>query len=207
MSLTQTLSDYQQISVFSKGLINSAHRRDTTGSFLWSVDERRVITEAALLKMFVGWETFLEKTFILLLTGHSSTKGNGITKYASPPNEDHANMMLIGLMRYVDWSTPDNVRKLARLFFERGEPFETVLASIDGDLRDLKTIRNAVAHLSSTTSKALDALSSRKLQKSMLDISVYTLVTSLDPNSNTTKSIFESYLDILSAAANQIVSF
>jgi hypothetical protein len=80
-------------------------------------------------------------------------------------NPSHVNDMLMGSGQraFVDWSTPETVRKIGRMCFANGDPYETVLSSIHTDLLDLKTVRNAASHVSSTTTAALDALATRRL--------------------------------------------
>ena len=79
----------------------------------------------------------------------------------------HAHRILIGTQKYVDWSNPEIIRRLCNLFFDPSNPFDTYIASINTDLFDLKTIRNAAAHLTSTTSQQLDSLATRKLKRAV----------------------------------------
>jgi hypothetical protein len=205
MSLTQTLQDFRDSIVSINGLIASAHATDAAGNNLWTSDETVFITESAFLKMFIAWESFLERSFILYLTGNLSITGKTVTRYASPIDEEHAHHILIGVMKYVDWSNPDIIRKFAKLYFDSGEPYESAISSIFSDLMDLRTIRNSSAHISSTTAKNLDGLASRKLKKPSAGIKVYDLILALDPDipGNT---ILKSYQDILDTAAELIAN-
>ena len=203
MSLVQTLQDFRNSIASINGLIATAHATDTSGNNLWAIDETIFITESAFLKMFISWESFLEKSFALYLTGNPSIIGNTVIKYASPIDEEHANNLLIGVMKYVDWSTPDIVRKFAKLYFQSGEPYEGAISSVHSDLLDLKTIRNSVAHISSTTTRNLDGLATRKLSRPISGITVYDLILAIDPNS-TGNTILKSYQDNLDVAAEII---
>lgn len=203
MSLVQTLQDFRNSTASINGLIATAHATDTLGNNMWAIDETIFITESAFLKMFISWESFLEKSFVLYLTGNPSVTGNLVTKYANPVDEEHASKLLIGVMKYVDWSTPDIVRKFAQLYFQSGEPYESAISSVHGDLLDLKTIRNSVAHISSTTTRNLSSLATRKLNRPISGISVYDLILAIDPNS-TENTVLKSYQDNLDAAAEII---
>lgn len=205
MTLTQTLQNFRDSIVFTNRLIASAHTTDLAGNNLWANDEISFITESSFLKMFIAWESFLEKSFILYLTGNPSTSGNLLAKYADPVDQEHAHKMLMGVMRYVDWTTPETVRKFANLYFDSGEPYQTTLNSINADLLDLKTIRNAAAHLSTTTTQQLDILANRKLGILHTGISVYDLLTSNNPTL-TGKTILQSYQDVFDTAANLIAN-
>jgi hypothetical protein len=66
--------------------------------------------------------------------------------------------MLVGTQRFVDWSTPGTVIKLADLYFDGGEPFRTPIVSATAHLERMKRVRNATAHVSKTTQAALDAV-------------------------------------------------
>jgi hypothetical protein len=203
MSLTQTLQDFRDSIISINRLIASAHATDAAGNNLWATDEIIFITESAFLKMFISWESFLERSFVLYLTGNLSTSGNPVVKYANPVDEEHAHKILIGIMKYVDWSTPDTVKKFANLYFDSGEPYESAISSIHSDLLDLKTIRNSVAHISTTTTRNLDSLATRKLSRPTSGITVYDLILSIDPNSPG-NTILKSYQDNLDSAAEII---
>jgi len=203
MSLAQTLQNFRDSISSVNGLIASAHVTDATGKKLWTTDEIVFITESAFLKMFTAWESFLEQSFILYLTGNLSTSGKAITKYANPVDEEHAHKILIGVMKYVDWSNPDIVRKFAKLYFDSGEPYENAISSAYSDLMDLKTIRNSSAHISSTTVKNLDSLATRKLNRPTVGITVYDLILAIDPSS-IGNTILKTYQDILDASADII---
>lgn len=200
------LQEFRDSVVVARRLITAAHATDANGAFVWPEQDRWTVSEAAFLKVFIAWESLQEKAFIEYLVGTASGAGNVVQRHATPLDRAHANQMLIGVMRFVDWSTPDVVRKLSKNFFVNGEPFEGVLASIHSDLLDLKTIRNAAAHLATSTTQQLDALASRKLQRSVTGISTATLLLSVDPSSAAGNTIFETYVALLDAAAHGIVN-
>ncbi len=122
--------------------------------------------------MFVAWESFIEASFTKFLCGEPSTTGLQIVCCATPRDLEHAQKMVIGVMKYVDWSHPEVIRKLAAIYFEDGHPFSTLISAIQSDLFDLRTIRNAAAHITSTTTHQLDALGQRKLRRPCLNIGV-----------------------------------
>ena len=203
MSPKKVLREFQSTIAQTKSFIATAHAMDTNGKYLRSIEERVLITESSFLRIFIAWEAFLEKSFVNYLRGKKSLTGKKIKRYAKPVDDNHAMKLLIGTNRYVKWSNSQTVRKLAELFFENGEPFETILASIETDLNDLQTIRNAAAHISSTTSRELDGLGTRKLKKPCLNIHVYDLILAIDPNI-TSNTILKTYTDILDVASTQI---
>lgn len=204
MTLAQILQDFNtKLSKIDK-LIQTAHRQDAVGSFVWDKYERSVITEAAFLRVFMTWESFLEESFLAYMLGKNSITGLTIIRYVLPRDIGHAREFVTGTLRYPDWSNPDTVKKLALVYFELGEPFKTTLNSIHSDLMDIKTIRNSAAHLTSATSTKLDAVALRKLQKPVIGISVYDLILARDPTSTINETILQTYLNKLTAGAKKI---
>jgi hypothetical protein len=203
--MLRLLTEFRDAITMSRRLIAAAHVKDTTGMFAWDEADRFVVVEAAFLKVFIAWETIQERSFLEFLMGVASANGSVMPCFVQPKDRAHAAKLLIGLGRFVDWSTPDPVRRLANNFLANGEPFESVLASIHSDLMDLKTIRNAAAHASTTTVQPLDALASRKLQRNISGISAAAFLLSTDPTSRSGSTIFEGYTSVLDAAAQRII--
>jgi hypothetical protein len=171
-------------------LIANAHRMDAAGAHLFPQLDREQITIAAFLNLFVAWEEFLEALFSSFLTGAPTLSGSMPVKHASPPNADIAKGMLIGTNRYFDYANHDNVRKMASIYFQDGYPFEAPLSAVFSDLGDLRTMRNASAHISSTTQRALEALAQRIFGVPRLGISLYVMLTEIDPRSAQANTVY-----------------
>jgi len=207
MPLTDSLTNYRDAITEANSFISLAFRRNRSRRYILSVSERAFITDSAFLKVFIAWETFIEDSFIQYMMGELSILGNIVTRYVIPPNRQHAHSFVIGTLRYVDWSSPNIVRQLANLNFAPGNPFETYVGAINQDLLDLKTIRNAAAHLSSTTKPKLDALAARKLGAAPVSATVSMLLFSIDPLAITPgDTILTSYLNMLDVAAEGIAN-
>lgn len=202
--LIDSLNAYRASVIEIRGYISIAFQTDAAGAYLLHVAQRNFITESAFLKVYIAWETFLESAFVKYMLGLQTVKGTNIAKYATPVDPTHANNMLIGVQSFVDWSRADVVLKLSSLYFEVGNPFQQYMSTIVPDLQDLKTIRNSLAHLSSTTTIKLDALASRLLNKAVVNISVPDLIFSIDPTSGTGATIMDIYLTKLDIVAEGI---
>lgn len=202
---SQYLSSYQGSIQKYLSIIASVHQIDAQGSYVWSLDDRTIVTESMFLRMFIAWEGFLEATFIHYMLGNSSISGTIFARYANPVNDTHANQILVGTNRYVDWSNPDIVCKLANLFFNNGGPYDQVIIAIKQDVFDLKIIRNAAAHISSTTTQHLNNLGNRKLGSARASYTVYDLILATDPQ-YPNNTILQTYLDTLEGAVLQIVT-
>ncbi len=153
--------------------MTGVHETDPAGRYVRDLAERQLVTQASYLKLYMSFERFLECSFIHYAMGFSSCMGGMAECFASPTSRDHAISMFKGLQRYTDWSDPARVRQLARIYFKGGEPFESALASSHSDLLDMKTIRNAAAHLSTSTSDQLEALILRRTGNAVPGLSAY----------------------------------
>lgn len=204
MGQTERLNELRSsFSLYNTYIVNS-FLQDANGVYLFNKNYQNFSVTSSFIGIYISWEYFLEQTFIGYMVGDVTISGNIIGKHVTPQNNDHANRILIGTQKYVDWSNPDILLKLSNLYFNNGEPFHTVINSIKAILFDLKTIRNACAHLSSTTYKSLDSLASRLLNTTVTNIIVPDLILKTDPNGNGTDTILDMYLQYLDAAAQNL---
>lgn len=153
--MIQLLTKHEQELIDLSQLMNTVHTTTSSGIYVQNEFDRTVIAEACFLKMFISLEEFLESAFFLLLMGGATTTGWQATTYARPPSDEHAQNMLVGTNRYVDWSTPDTVTKFADLYFANGDPFKTPIAGSIRHWQNMKTVRNSTAHKSQSTISAL----------------------------------------------------
>tara|TARA_R110002124_G_scaffold234747_1_gene400058 strand:+ start:1265 stop:1891 length:627 start_codon:yes stop_codon:yes gene_type:complete len=205
MSLVDSLYEFRAGIAQTNNLISIAYEQDADGNDLFDSTKKEFVITSAFLKMFIYWETFIEESFSKYLTGELSTNGTSVICYISPNNREHALKILIGTQKYVDWANHEIVRRLAKLYLENGEPLASNIASISSELSDLKTVRNAAAHLSSTTRHQLDALSSRVLSRNITNTDVATFMMQLHP-SDSTKTVLQYYQNLLDIAAESIAA-
>lgn len=204
-NLTGVLGDLSTSLAFANSIIASAHATDGGGVFVQPLDVRSFLTEAAVVRTHIAWERFLEQSFLSYLVGETSISGAPVVTYLHPPSVDHANRVVIGTRTYVDWGNPEIVVKLAGLYFPSGTPYKVTLEGVQSDLSDLRAVRNAAAHLSTSTSTQLDRVALRRLKKAVVGITVYDLVTASDPGAPG-KTLLQSFMDILVATATIIAT-
>ncbi len=185
-------------------LIASAHRVDAGGVSMFPAADRNMITVAAFLNLFVAWEEFLETAMSQFMFGTPTLSGNAPVRYAAPPDIEAAKRMLIGTNKYFDFANHELVRKMAALYFQNGYPFEPHLSAIATDLADLRTMRNASAHLSSTTQRALESLAQRIFGVPRPGISLYAMLTAVDPRATAGATVFADARDKLLTTAQLI---
>lgn len=200
MAVATLVTLFQSRMVQVEGHIQSAFYQDFTGSYLFDKAFRDFVVESAFLKIFIAWETFLENCFLSYSMANPSMSGLVYVRYARPLDEAHAGKMVVGTQKFIDWSNPTNILTYSKLYFESGEPFRSVISSINEDLLNLKSIRNAAVHLTSTTKTPLEALAARILGNPSPGISVSDLLLNIHPDSATNETVFAKYTKMLDAA-------
>ena len=206
MPLLTSLADLQGRAAQCNSLIANAHMTDASGAVLFPLIDRQQITVAAFLNLFIAWESFVEDAMTKLMSGSSTISGTYPTRYVTPPTQDAAKTLIIGVNRYFDYSNIEFVKRLVKMYFLNGYPFEPHLSSITTDLADLRTMRNASAHITSTTQLALESLAQRIFSTPKPSIDLYTFLTSVHPSSTSSSTVFDESRDKLLAAASLIAT-
>lgn len=193
MPLTKAFSDFMASVIQCESLIVNAHKTDASGTPLFPAIDREQITVAAFLNMFIAWETFLEVSLAELMTGAPTVGGSFPAKYVSPPDLAAARAMVIGVMRYFDYANHKNMKKIVNMYFQNGYPYEPHISAAFADLDDLRTMRNAAAHISSTTQTAMEGLALKIFGQPKVGITLYQLLTTTDPRSRRGDTVFVTY--------------
>jgi hypothetical protein len=204
MPLDPILAEFKASLAQCESLIANAHKTDAGGAPILSRLDHKQITIAAFLNMFIAWEAFLESSMAGLMAGDRTISGAAPVKYVMPLNTDAARELVVGIMRYFDYGNHDHIRKIVRIYFRDGYPYEPHLSAIFSDLADLRTMRNACAHITATTQTALDALVLRIFSGPMPGIDLYQLLTAIDPRSTVGGTVFDTYKTKLIVAAELI---
>ena len=134
MPLANALAIFKADVAQCDSLIATAHSTDAAGNALFSIVDRRQITVAAFLNLYVAWETFLESSLAELMVGNATLSGSVPVKYVSPVSVDAARELVIGAQRYFDYGNHDYVRRVVRMYFQNGYPYEPHLSAINSDL-------------------------------------------------------------------------
>lgn len=207
MPLGIALAQFQARVAQCDSLIANAHKQDAAGVPLFPPPDQQQITVAAFLNFFVAWEGFVEDTLTKVMSGNPTILGkHPAARFVTPSTQEAARAMVIGINKYFDYANNDFVRRVVAMYFAGGFPFEPHLSSIASDLADLRTMRNASAHISSTTKKALEALAQRIFSTPKPGIDLYQLLTAIDPKSRIGGTVFAEARDKLLAAATLIAN-
>lgn len=103
-------------------------------------------TEGLFFRAFRAYENFIEDVFILFVMEKPTISGNVVKSYLRPDNFKHARDFLLSEKRFLDWTEPSKVIERAETFLQGGGTVKNVLVSATQDLRDMKVVRNHIAH-------------------------------------------------------------
>ena len=106
---------------------------------------------------------------------------------------------------YATWTNAQMVSARAMRFFREGKPFSPALNSNQNVLREMRTLRNAVAHSATSTQEKFEELVRNKIPAYPPNLSVGGFLAMTVPRSAPPLSFLDSYLDKLESAARQII--
>ena len=125
------------------------HWDDGAGS-LERIGIRRVenVAELAMLRVQLGWETFLEDVFVRYMCGARTAAGFAPV-LLGPRQRTLGDAMatLLGGQPYLNWSIVNTLNRAAT-HFNAGAPFSTTLAVVRTAVIEFNAIRNRIAHSS-----------------------------------------------------------
>ena len=140
-----------------KSQLQSLRKLDALNQKQFSTDSRKasltkdqlhVLTEAIFFAAFRSYEQFIRNVFILYCCGIQPSRRKLIHPFLKPKTFEHAEELIQSSMPFLDWSSPDCVIERAQTYLKNGYPIKDVLSLKLDELRDLKRIRNHIAHMS-----------------------------------------------------------
>jgi hypothetical protein len=171
-----------------------------------SVQRRDSMIELAFLRCFLAWETFLEESFVLYLSGQKPPKGRAPSRYAFPPNLGVAMEWVIPEGQdYATWTVAARVTERAQRFFRNGQPYAPVLRSNQSALDESRTLRNAIAHASASAQSKFETLVRNRLGVFPPKLTVGGFLGMVVPGSAPPISFLDHYLQKIEFAAQQMV--
>ena len=193
----------------SRRLARYAHqwslRIGSRGRPFISEARRDSIVELAFLRAFLAWESFLEKSFLVYLSGKTPSRGRVPKRYYFPPNEEMAREWLAEGKDYAKWADGQDVDRRAKRMFEDGYPFSSVLVSHQVALADANIIRNMIAHESANVRAKFERIVRRALGTVPPNRTAGAFLGTIDPLSTPPVSFLESYIGKLEYCAQQII--
>lgn len=196
MTTADCLQHYRDSVVEAESFISEAHIKDASGNYIHPESYRNFVMSSAVVRFSIAWESFLENIYCAFLLGEQDTQGRSVSCCVSATNIEHAHKLLIGTNKYFDWTNPDLVVQLSSLYLNSDNPIKTAINSVKSDLIDLKTIRNAAAHISSTTQQKLDSVASRLYGHQVINSKVADVISHVRTDGKTQWMYFKDLLDV-----------
>ncbi|MBN1918134.1 MAG: hypothetical protein JW889_09510 [Verrucomicrobia bacterium] len=207
MALAQALADFRMAVQDCNELVLLAYNTDAQGSFVATACQRQKIVTAAFLSFFLAWEAFVESAVLDYMTGEPSVLGRLPVRLANPPSRQHALDMLIGTQRFFDFGNHDYTLRAAKLFLDSGGPIGTYFPTITQALADLRTMRNASAHITATAQSGLDGLAQRILgPAAVIPCRLGEFLLAQHPHDSAGITIFAHYQRLVDVAAELIAN-
>lgn len=196
MTAAECLQKYRDSVQTIESYISEAHQQDSTGVYIHTQSFRQFVMAAAIVNFSIAWESFLENISCSFLMGEPDTEGNAVPCHVSAVDENHASKLLIGTNTYFDWTNPEKVKQLSELYFTSNNPIKAGISTVMVSLKNLKTIRNAAAHISVTTQASLNGLASRLMNRQVTNAVVSDVVNYNMPDGNTVWQNIKAELDV-----------
>jgi len=208
--LRTVLADFLRSLQDSRQLAADAHRWASPGARggrpYISRKRRDSMAELAFLGAFLAWETLLEESFILYLSGQIPPRGRAPVRYSFPPNQRTAMEWVVPEGRsYARWTVATEVSARAERHFQTGRPFAPVLRSNQNVLDEARTIRNAIAHESTSAQERFENFVRTKLGTLPPNVTVGSFLGTTVPTSAPPVSFLEFYFGKIEFTARQII--
>jgi hypothetical protein len=120
------------------------------------------VHEAALLKVGVAFEHYLETSMGLYVLGERTNTG------FRPRRKKKVSMNLPSILDvfrgdqdFVGWNTPEHIIRRAEKWLRNGEPFFTSISAASQTINFLRYIRNVIAHDSDSANEKLEKATRR----------------------------------------------
>lgn len=134
----------------SQQRLSSSLGRPTSGSF--TKKQVHIITESLFFSAFRAYESLIEDVFLLYAMGKKPLSGRRPKSYLKTKDFDHAASLIKSSMYFLDWTASDALINRAELYLKDGYPIKAVITANQTILKDLKRIRNHIAHNSRESS-------------------------------------------------------
>lgn len=115
-----------------------------------------VLTEGVFLSAFRAYEQFVRNAFLLLCRGAQLKGRKRVHSCVLPKSTAHAEEILRSSMHFLDWSSPDELVSRAEIYLRDGYPIKDFVTANMKPLRDLKKLRNRIAHSSGEAQSAYE---------------------------------------------------
>ncbi len=180
--------------------------RFPAGTPKFTSNHKEIVIKIAFLQSFLAWEEFLDESFILYMLGMRPPRGyRRPTRLFKPSKRKEAMRLIVGDRRYADWTQTAMLRERARLYFKKGEPYDSALSIHQNMFQDMNTIRNAIAHSSEHSREQFKKLVRRNLGTYPSGITIAKFLRMQKPGITPAITFIDYYLTTVSLIADSIV--
>ncbi|RYG13927.1 MAG: hypothetical protein EON92_03900 [Burkholderiales bacterium] len=153
---------YRKVSAAHKAFVkslNEIERFDSYNQGMFSknalnLSQIRAFSESSLLLGYRAFESFVRDAFLLYASGKSTANGRKISSYLAPKDADHAERMMKAGKPFLDWFGPESVVDRSELYLATSSHLRTAFTASSSSLKEIKHVRNHVAHNSSESAAA-----------------------------------------------------
>lgn len=168
-----------------------------------TVPRLELLYEVAYLKVFIGWEQFLEESFLRYLCGFSNSIGNVNLTVPKCATLTDARNLVVGGRQYVPWADPARVISRARGYFANSL-HEQVIASDQARIESFWRVRNQIAHGTDSTRALFNSATMHLAGKRYRGCSAGAFLRDWVPNTTPPVRWLQSIGDELVGLAQQI---
>jgi hypothetical protein len=115
---------------------------------LLTADQLDILVEMVFFRAYRCYEQFIRKVVLLYCSGQQTMSGKSVVSFLSPRDHGHAENLVKSTKPYIEWGNPDEVVQRAELYLDDGFPIKQSYTPRLAALKDLRRIRNHIAHSS-----------------------------------------------------------
>lgn len=104
------------------------------------------LTEFIFFSAFRLYQEFIRDIFLLYCMEKQPSTRKLVRSFLKPKDFNHAEFLIQSSMPFLDWASPDTVINRSELYLKNGFPIKLPYTANLNRLRDLKHIRNHIAH-------------------------------------------------------------
>ena len=112
----------------------------------FSRSQHHILTEGIFISAFREYEKFIEDVFLLYTLEKPTISNRRTYSYLKPRNFNHALDLVKSSMYFLEWNSPDTIISRAEIYLKDGEPIKTPITSNLVLLKNIRHIRNHIAH-------------------------------------------------------------
>lgn len=164
--------------------------------------QMNLVRELAFLRCVLAWEVFLEDSFVVYLTGGVGLSKKGSKAHVTAKTATQARGVLLGGNPFLSWAG-NAAKERAKIWFKDGEPYVAAFQAFPS--KEVRVIRNRIAHDSGTAQEEFEKLRNKLVKKpnerkGMGAGGLLSRATKAHP------SRFDSYVSDMNAAATTIAT-